>query len=213
MSDNEMLELVKQFVPFLGEVCGSGTEICVYDLSVPEQSLVAVCHPRAGHTPGSPLPQALREVADAGFSAPQDWVTLPPGQGYNADLCCRVCPIGDAAHPAGLLCITRDLSPARELNGALQAVLERFALEQPREAAPALSVPTLTSMMQQRVSDVIREYGIPPARMSVPEKVEVVHRLSESGVMNIKGAVSEIASQLSVSVPTVYRYLNRPAKP
>ena len=193
MSDNEMLELVKQFVPFLGEVCGSGTEICVYDLSVPEQSLVAVCHPRAGHTPGGPLPQALREVADAGFSAPQNWVTLPPGQGHNADLCCRVCPIGDAAHPAGLLCITRDLSPARELNGALQAVLERFALEQPREAAPALSVPT--------------------ARMSVPEKVEVVHRLSESGVMNIKGAVSEIASQLSVSVPTVYRYLNRPAKP
>ena len=45
--------------------------------------------------------------------------------------------------------------------------------------------------------------------MTVQEKVEVVHRLSESGIMNMKGAVSEIAAQLCVSVPTVYRYMNR----
>lgn len=91
--------------------------------------------------------------------------------------------------------------------------MDRFALERPRETAPEISAPTLTSMMQQRICAVIREYGIPPARMSVTEKAEVVHRLNESGVMNIKGAVSEIAAQLSVSVPTVYRCLNRPVKP
>ena len=82
-----MLELVKQFVPFLGEVCGSGTEICVYDLSVPEQSLVAVCHPRAGHTPGGPLPQASvsythldvykRQGEIHPFGNPEDVVTHP----------------------------------------------------------------------------------------------------------------------------------------
>lgn len=213
MDDNEIFELAKQFAPFLGEVCGSGTEICVYDLNTPEHSLAAVCHPRAGHEPGSPLPPSLQELVENGFDGPQKWVLLPAGQGHNADLCCRVYPIGDAAHPIGLLCVTKDLAPARELNAALQAVLERFALEQPREATPEISAPTLTAMMQQRIAAVIREYGIPPARMSVPEKVEVVHRLNESGVMNIKGAVSEIAAQLAVSVPTVYRYLNRPTNP
>lgn len=213
MENNEILELAKQFIPFLGEICGSGTEICVYDLSDPEHALIAACHPRPGHEPGAPLPQPLRELAAADFDGPQSWALLPCGQGSNADLCCRVYPIGNAAAPTGLLCVTKDLSPARELQGALQAVLERFALEQPREVPPAIPAPTLTAMMQQRIAAVIREYGVPPARMSVPEKVEVVHRLSESGVMNIKGAVSEIASQLAVSVPTVYRYLNRPATP
>lgn len=162
---------------------------------------------------GPRCPPSLQELVENGFDGPQKWVLLPAGQGHNADLCCRVYPIGDAAHPIGLLCVTKDLAPARELNAALQAVLERFALEQPREATPEISAPTLTAMMQQRIAAVIREYGIPPARMSVPEKVEVVHRLNESGVMNIKGAVSEIAAQLAVSVPTVYRYLNRPTNP
>lgn len=213
MHDNDILELVKQFIPFWGEVCGSGTEICVYDLADPEHSLAAVCHPRPGHLPGSALPPPLRELLQTGFSGQQDCVLLPAGQGHNADLCCRVCPIGDAARPVGLLCVTKDLAPTRELSAAVQVVLERFALEQPRAALPELPAPTLTAMMQQRVTAVIREYGIPPARMSVAEKVEVVHRLNESGVMNIKGAVSEIAAQLAVSVPTVYRYLNRPADP
>lgn len=212
MSDREILELVKQSIPFWGEVCGAGTEICVYDLADPEHALAAVCHPRPGHEPGTALPKVLRDLVQAGLDAAQGTV-LAPGQGQNADLYCRVCPIGNANHPTGLLCVTKDLAPARELSSALAAVMDRFALERPRETAPEISAPTLTSMMQQRICAVIREYGIPPARMSVTEKAEVVHRLNESGVMNIKGAVSEIAAQLSVSVPTVYRYLNRPVKP
>lgn len=211
MFDNEILELVKQSIPFWGEICGSGTEICLYDLSEPVPTLAAVCHPRPGHQPGDALPSTLLDLVEKGFSDSADWVLLPPGQGCNADFCCRVLPIGEKAHPIGLLSVTRDLSPARELNGALQAVLERYALEQPRQPVPVISAPTLTAMMQERITSVIREYGIPPARMSVAEKVEVVHRLSETGVMNIKGAVNEIAAQLAVSVPTVYRYLNRPS--
>lgn len=213
MRDNELLELVKQSIPFWADVCGSGTEICVYDLSDPEHALAAVCHARSGHELGAALPAALSKLLEEGFPGPQSWVLLPPGQGALADLCCRVYPIGDAQHPAGLLCVTKDLAPARELKGALEAVLERYALERPREPIPEISAPTLTAMMQERICAVIREYGVSPARMSVPEKVEVVHRLNETGVMNIKGAVNEIAAQLAVSVPTVYRYLNRPSQP
>ena len=46
--------------------------------------------------------------------------------------------------------------------------------------------------------------------MSLREKVRVVHRMNDEGVMMMKGAVAEIAAQLQVSVPTVYRYLNKP---
>lgn len=209
MHDNEALALCEQLAPFWAEVCGSGTEICVYDLSDPEHSLMTVCHPRPGHLPGSPLPEDLRKLVDAGFSDGQSRLVAVPSESPLADLRCHVCPIGDVAHPCGLLCVTKDLTAARELNNAMQTVLELFALEQSRKEEATDNEPTLAAMMRQRIAAVVAESGIPPARMSVQEKVDVVHRLSETGVMNIKGAVGEIAAQLCVSVPTVYRYLNK----
>ena len=46
--------------------------------------------------------------------------------------------------------------------------------------------------------------------MSMQEKIRVVHKLDADGILMMKGAVAEIADQLSVSVPTIYRYLNKP---
>jgi predicted transcriptional regulator YheO len=44
--------------------------------------------------------------------------------------------------------------------------------------------------------------------MSRQEKINIVKQLNEQGILTMKGAVSEIARQLFVSEPTVYRYLN-----
>lgn len=209
MRNTDILQQYEQLIPFWSEVCGPGTEICLYDLSAPEHALIAVWNPRPGRQPGDALPPVLRELAEKGFSGPQPWVTLPQGEGQNADLYCRVCPVGNPENPAGIVCATKDLHPARELAGAVHAVLDRYALELPRREEPEDADLTVLSMMQARIAAIIAEYCIPPARMTVQEKVEVVHRLSESGIMNMKGAVSEIAAQLCVSVPTVYRYMNR----
>lgn len=213
MRNTEILRQYEQFIPFWSEVCGSGTEICLYDLTEPEPSLAAVWNPRPGRQPGDALPPALRELVEKGFSGPQPWVLVPPGEGRNADLCCRVCPVGDPDAPPGILCVTKDLRPARELAGAVHAVLDRFALEVPRQEEPENADLTVINMMQARIAAVISEYGVPPARMTVQEKVDVVHRLSETGIMNMKGAVGEIATQLCVSVPTVYRYMNKRSHP
>lgn len=59
------------------------------------------------------------------------------------------------------------------------------------------------------VPQLISESGILPTRLSREEKVRIVHKLNEEGLLNVKGAVAEIAERLSVSVPTVYRYLNK----
>lgn len=206
--DNEIWQLYERLMPFWAEICGPATEICLYDLSCAEHSLVAVWHPRPGHSTGSALPSALSRIAQEGFSK-KDWVQLPAGEGRNADLCCRVMPIGSAEHPLGLLCVTRDRSAARELNGAVHLALERYGLAPAASEETELPELTMISMMRARIAAVITEYGVPASRMSVQEKVEVVHRLSETGILNMKGAVSEIASQLCVSVPTVYRYLNK----
>jgi len=66
-------------------------------------------------------------------------------------------------------------------------------------------------MLQNMVSRTIADFGLVPEHMSMKDKVAIVHRLQEQGVMKMKGAVTEIAAQLNISEPTVYRYMNKRA--
>lgn len=65
----------------------------------------------------------------------------------------------------------------------------------------------ISGLLHDRIAEVVAQTGVAPARMSMQEKVAVVHKLNEGGVLLMKGAVSEIARQLKVSEPTVYRYI------
>lgn len=67
----------------------------------------------------------------------------------------------------------------------------------------------IVNMMHTRITDIIAQSGINPSRMSMEEKIRIVHQLNDDGILMMKGAVTEIAEQLSVSVPTIYRYLNK----
>ena len=66
----------------------------------------------------------------------------------------------------------------------------------------------VVSMVRSLILKAIREVGVTPNRMTREEKVELVHKLNMQGILLMKGAVPEIAKQLSISEPTVYRYLN-----
>ena len=70
-----------------------------------------------------------------------------------------------------------------------------------------LSTP-VEEMLSTLVDQAVKDAGVSPQRMSRQEKINIVQQLSEQGILTMKGAVSEIARQLFVSEPTVYRYLN-----
>jgi predicted transcriptional regulator YheO len=59
------------------------------------------------------------------------------------------------------------------------------------------------------ITSVIGKLKIPPERLSSQEKIEVVRELNELGVFLLKGGVSQVAASLSISEPTVYRYLQK----
>lgn len=50
---------------------------------------------------------------------------------------------------------------------------------------------------------------MPPERMTREEKGTVIRNLMNAGIHQMKGAVVEIARQLHLSEPTVYRYIKR----
>lgn len=56
MTDHEVLQIYISLTPFLAEVCGSGAEIAVHDMTDPEHSLVAIKNAIPDDRSAAPLP-------------------------------------------------------------------------------------------------------------------------------------------------------------
>ena len=62
--------------------------------------------------------------------------------------------------------------------------------------SPNISTDLFLDMMNDLIEKVISEVGASPERMTIDEKIEVVRKLNEQGVLTMKGSVSEIAKQI-----------------
>ena len=56
---------------------------------------------------------------------------------------------------------------------------------------------------------LILGYGIPSEAMHTADKLEILRSLEAQGVFQTKGSVGQVARELHISEPTVYRYLRR----
>lgn len=209
MQNEEVLQLYVQLLPFLAQVCGPGSEVVVHDISDPDHSLRAIRNNLSGRQTGGTMMPPTRELLAQIGDPNADFVLNQPIMSSGGELLSSVYFIRNEGQVIGLLCVNKDTAAVQELNSSLRAVLERFNLTKPQTAAEE-SDTSVAALVRERIAAAIAECGMPPARMSMQEKVRVVHRLNSEGVLVMKGAVSEIAAQLSVSVPTVYRYLNKP---
>lgn len=64
-------------------------------------------------------------------------------------------------------------------------------------------------ILPRMVASEMRAVGVPPERMTREKKGTVIRNLMNAGIHQMKGAVVEIARQLHLSEPTVYRYIKR----
>lgn len=210
MTDQEALQIYIGLVPFLAEVCGVGAEIVVHDVTDPEHSLVAIENAISGREIGNPLTDLAREVAQKSAYTDADYLANYSGRTKNGQFLSSTYFVKNEGRLIGLLCINKDVGSIHQMTNTLNHLMEQFNLIIPHESALSENLDSpVESIMHSRIADVINQSGVAPSRMSMDEKIAVVHRLNESGVMSIKGAVAEVASQLSISVPTVYRYMNK----
>jgi len=211
VTDQELLKCYTDFVPFLAAVCGPGCEIVIHDVTNPEQSIIAIGNGISGRELGDPMTDFARELQEKGTYADTECLLNYKGKTKSGEFLSSTYFIKNEGRLIGMLCVNKELAAAQELNLALRALLDRFNLSAPPEDSPSedLSSP-LESVMHSRIAEIISREGTAPAHMSMQEKIRVVHKLDADGILMMKGAVAEIADQLSVSVPTIYRYLNKP---
>lgn len=210
MSDNEILEIYTKLLPFLGKVLGPGCELCVHDISKPESSIIAIENSATGRQIGHPMTDLAYETMEKGLYTDTDSVLNYEGSSKGKPFLSSTYFIKNERRLIGLLCVNKDMSTANTALSAVQQMLSAFNLTLPEnsEYTETLDGP-VSDLLPSLVADAIAQTNILPERMTLKERVALVQKLNEQGILSMKGAVKEIASQLGISEPTVYRYLNR----
>lgn len=210
MTDQEILGSYLPMVRFLAHLCGPSCEVLLHDVSDSENSVVAIENGfLSGREVGAPMTDLALKVMETEDYRRQDFLADYVSTGNGKDFVSSTYFIKNGDRLIGLLCVNRDMSVVSELDTVLRQLKQQYNLTVPvQDAKETLDLP-VSQMLRDLVADAVREYGILPRRLSIEERVSIVHKLAEQGVLGMKGAVSEIARQLQVSEPTVYRYISR----
>ena len=115
--------------------------------------------------------------------------------------------IKDGSELIGMLCINFD---AAKYSRMAQELLALCGAHQ--ELGPTLGVENFVSSLPDAVQAAITDVtgsALPPDRLTMDEKIRIVEDLQQAGIFYMKGAVSEVATQLGSSEATIYRYLSK----
>jgi len=134
LTDREMLKLYIEMVPFLAEVCGSGSEIVIHDVTNPENSIVAIQNSLSGRKIGDPMTDFAVEIREKGTYTDQPYICNYKGKTKEEDFLSFTYFIKNRDRLIGFLCINKNMSTIQELNGAVRTLLAQFNLETPVES-------------------------------------------------------------------------------
>ena len=224
---NSKLAAFVPFVDFLGAALGSSTEVVLHDLTEPDRSVVKIVNGHvSGRNVGAPATEfaraMVREYGDSDLNFVTDYVTTTadgrPLQGSSYF-------IRDAGEVVGMICVNIDPQPFRTLEDSVRGFLEAYRhggseevreanLEAVRAAYSSSSVETLSlggtdTGIDEQVRALLASMGKTPSELDQAGRMEVIRKLEDAGAFLIKGAAADVATELHVSVPSVYRYLQK----
>ena len=225
-----------EFAPYLGllgflsELLGPTTEIVLHDTSDLSRSIVALANGQiTGRSVGGPATDLVlkilqnREYLERDFLANYLAESSTGGTFRSSTLFIRD---ADSA-VIGMLCLNIDDSRLVEARDLLSMLTSTTGLlkgtgepagdaQSPRDpSVVAASRPTerlspnVDDLTLGSVARIVAAQPVEPQRMTQDEKVGVVRELERAGVFLLKGAVAQVAGALSISEPTVYRYVKQ----
>ena len=109
-----------------------------------------------------------------------------------------------------MLCINKNLTPAKHTMFALENLLKSYNLIQNQEENITEQFDSsIVDIAKSRIQEIIARQKVPVAYMSIEDKLTVLQKLKDDAILDTKGSIQEVAAQLHVSIPTIYRYLKR----
>jgi predicted transcriptional regulator YheO len=207
---------------FIASIIGPKCEVVVHDISDPERSIIFI---ENGHISGRKIGDAstdlVLKILKAEAYREQPFIanykaSSTRGQNFRSSTYFIKNNQGELV---GLMCLNIDIThmeiAAEWMNNILQggSVLPQTSMEMvaPKDEKPSTEYlqGNVDDLLQHMIVTVLGKISIPTDRLSPQEKIEIVKELNEQGVFLLKGGVSQVAAALSISEPTVYRYLQK----
>jgi predicted transcriptional regulator YheO len=208
MKDEELLNLYLPMVKFLAELCGPSSEVLLHNVKDPENSVIAIENGyHSGRGIGSPLTDFAIETINSGIYRDHDFISNYNGSSKGREFLSSTFFIKNEGRLIGMLCINRDLSLATDVTGAFRRLLKQYnLLSTDTEIRETLEIPA-DEKLKDMVAKTLDDLRVDPARMKKRDRICAIQKLKENGIFEMKGSVIEVAKQLDMSVPSIYRYL------
>lgn len=203
------LEQYQQLVSFLSETLGNTFEAGLFDLTDPAYPLIAPAN-TCGDVQDR-VRSMLIQVIDSGNLQGVSYLANRPIQ-INMEKLLKV-SIYFIRDEAGQLLGALWLSMRCDLFLKMDAFATSFlrfsteGLDQDGMEPVIRDAEPVRELSLDTIAQVIGEFSVAPARMTLEERQEVICDLYDAGVFNLKGAVARAAEELLISEQSVYRYI------
>ena len=214
MSNYACLERYIPLVTFMGEICGKNYEIILHDVSTPERSVIATCNSHlSGRRVGDPMTELAKDLIRTGAYLEHDFVANYEGRTRGGKrFVSSTYFIKEKGELVGLICVNHDLEDFFALSEHLNNLVQAFSLPVggtcPTTYTENLD-DSISGLSSSLIHSTVLNYHVPMEAMHSADKLEIVRILESQGVFATKGSVGQVARELHISEPTVYRYLQK----
>lgn len=206
------LKPYKTLVEFLGNTLGPDYEIVLQDLTLEEPAIIAIANEHiSGRGIGSPLTNTALQLLSSKTYQNNNYVSNYKGVAENGHMLRSSTMFikDDDGIPIGLLCINFDDSRFTDVIQKLSSLIHPEGFGEIETSSETETFPTdIPSLMQKIFDDCTFDLENPADRLNQQERKDVITKLNEQGLFQLKGAISFVARKFSCSTATVYRYLS-----
>ena len=225
----QMLRQYSQLVEFLGLALGPDYEIVLHEI-LPENSRVSAIANGSisGRSVGAPITNAaLRMIMQKQYETSNYNINYTGRLARGKTIRSSTMFIKDGGKLVGLLCINFDDSRFHEISDRLLKLIhpDDFVqhhyfpsdapAKQPMQPLHSAALPAehfqadINGLMEELFDTVTKPISVPLDRLTQAERADIVAKLYEQGMFELRGAVQFTVKKLGCSQASIYRYLKK----
>ena len=205
---------LKKFIPLvktIAQMFGKNCEVLLHDLSRPRNSIVEI---ENGHVTGRKIGGPITDFAlsiwrKGGYGKKkEDKITNYRTKTKDGKILrsSTVFIRDNQKKIIGCLCINYDLTEYLMFNRIVEELCTTVDLDKAQEETETFSS-DVDEVLKNIIDQAIEKIGKPVHLMQKEDKLRVAKTVDEKGGFLIKGAINQIANELSISRYTVYNYI------
>lgn len=215
--NKDEIAIFSKLTEFLGQVLGKNYEVVFHIISKEGSYIQAIANNHiSGRTVHSPLTEFASKLVQEKAYLKQDFLyNYKAKTKDNKGLRGSTFFITKKKRLVGILCINHDTS---ELEKAIHKIIELSNVSGFNEIFDAVQESSQeassTENLSHNIEDILAQsidlnYIKSGFMLSSTQKNDIIQRLYDKGIFNIKGSIAPVAKLLNMSEPSVYRYLQK----